>query len=191
MDSLELDIIKEMVLQSPHQKVQSLAAQALGGLLEKYPVNDFLSDALYTQVWHHWKETNYCDSPTGAERLTRAMAYCALHYRGTFSPWIELHRSDFDTGHLDDPKLAAIRALVHVNTIMDDTNWMALDELTHRFLYLPPSDEMFMLHPWIIHQLTNAAILSTNWQTHSQEYWNFLFEQFLRDLSFDREFPSL
>lgn len=193
-DALEIDTIAEMLLESPHAVVNSIAAQALARLPGKCynRYHGLLHCAVLRGVEHFFDDCfRWISTPEGltpsvitasettTERLARA---CLNLYLGNPLRLRAPHdalRVYFDR-EINDLRAAAI----HAALLSEDTDRAKEDdgELVRQIL-ARPSEVGHEVHPWIKDRLLDAAIMSARQEAHSREDWNVWLDRFLRDLS--------
>jgi hypothetical protein len=191
--ALEMNIIEEMVLHSPHPVVSSIAAQALAALSLNEPfTQDEASDALWKRIDQIFtqsfartgisitagKEYELLEPHSTIERLARALVYYPLHISSTASDRL----TAFMSMDLEDIRLAAIQAFVlwHDVPISPPSHRgpaITCVALTRRFLE-SKDIETSRLHPWQRRHLSQVAAFTSKTKSYSPDDR----EAFLQDL---------
>jgi hypothetical protein len=206
-DALEMDVIKEMLLDSPHPAVSSIAAQALASLGPDEPFRPIMNgrtftpkgivislwariDEIFTQSFVRTgitagKEYELLEPISTIERLARALAY----YPSRLPPATSERLAAFISREPGDIRLAAIRVFRsrRISTTGRRQRGFVAASVTLTRRFLESQDiEISRLHPWQRWQLSYAAAITSDMECYSPSDQDAFLHDLLESLDLDK-----
>jgi hypothetical protein len=198
-DALEMDVIKEMLLGSPHPAVNSIAAQALSSLCldEPFGLNAAVNDALYVRIDQVFtqsfvrtgitagKEFELLQPISTIERLARALIYNPFRISRETLDRLAAFAS-MDPGNIRLAVLQAVQLWYCPSGCREGRNVVTTRATLIRGLLDSKDIEINRLHPWQRRQLSHAAAISSLMQCYSSGEWDGFLRDLLENLNLDK-----
>jgi len=195
--TLEMDTLSEMLLESPHSAVNSIAAQALAGswkggrdhapvsLEARHAVARLFYDRFkWWDVPEGGKPTLITGSETTTERLARA---CLNVHPGTLFRTPRTTLYEYSAARPDDLRVVALyAAALSKDSELPEADQAEMNGALVRRILARPREATNEVPPWVKDRLLDSAIMSARQKVHNTEDWNVWFDRFLQNLSLDR-----